>query len=65
MLDGTEGSLKESLQELVWFAKLSGLTYNYSKTQVIWIGTKRYSEVIICANMNLSCGETSTFNHCF
>jgi hypothetical protein len=38
MLDGTEGSLKESLRELVWFAKLSGLTYNYSKTQVIWIG---------------------------
>jgi hypothetical protein len=29
--------------ELEWFKKISGLKINFSKTQVIWIGSKKYS----------------------
>jgi hypothetical protein len=44
-LDGSEESLNETLLELEWFKKISGLKINFSKTQVIWIGSKKYSSV--------------------
>lgn len=59
ILDGDEKSLSESLIELDWFAKMSGLNINFSKTQVIWIGNKKYSSDILCQDKNLSWGETS------
>ena len=59
ILDGSEDSLNEALLELDWYAKLSGLKINFSKTQVIWIGKKRYSKDILCSNRNLSWGATS------
>ena len=43
MLDGTETSLRESIDELDKFAKISGLKINLTKTQIIWIGSKKYS----------------------
>ena len=46
ILDGKEKSLSEALAELIWFAKISGLNINFSKTQVIWFGSKKYSEEI-------------------
>jgi hypothetical protein len=41
-----EKSLSEALAELDWFAKISGLNINFSKTQVIWFGSKKYSEEV-------------------
>jgi hypothetical protein len=38
-----EKSLNEALLELDWYAKLSGLNINYTKTQIVWIGSKKYS----------------------
>ena len=59
ILDGSEKSLQESLLELDWFAKISGLNINFTKTQVIWFGSKKYSTDTLCPNRNLSWGETS------
>jgi hypothetical protein len=35
ILDGSEKSLNEALLELDWYAKLSGLNINFTKTQVV------------------------------
>ena len=43
ILDGSEKSLNEALLELDWYAKLSGLNINFTKTQIVWIGSKKYS----------------------
>lgn len=43
MLDGSEISLRESINEINCFSKISGLKININKTQVIWIGSKKYS----------------------
>ena len=59
ILDGSEESLNEALLELDWYAKLSGLNINFSKTQVVWIGSKKYSRDILCPNRNLSWGKTT------
>ena len=40
LLDGTEQSLREILQVLSKFYKLSGLKINEEKTRAIWIGAK-------------------------
>lgn len=60
ILDGSSESLSETLEELDWFAKISGLKINFSKTQVIWFGSKKYSTEILCENRQLSWGK-STF----
>jgi len=54
LLDGTELSLQKSLEELNSFADLSGLNINYTKTQVVWIGSKRFSEEKLCLNWDLT-----------
>ena len=59
LLDGNENSLNEALQELDWFGKISGLNIIFSKTQVIWIGRKKYSDEVICRERNLSWGVNS------
>lgn len=59
ILDGKEESLNEALSELDWFANISGLNINFSKTQVIWIGSEKYSETRLCPNRNLSWGKNS------
>ena len=61
-LDGSEKSLKASLDELNYFGKLSGLKINFSKTQVIWIGSKKFSNDTLCNNYNLHWGNTQ-FNY--
>ena len=43
MLDGSESSLNETLKECEFFKNISGLKVNFLKTQVIWIGSKKYS----------------------
>jgi hypothetical protein len=59
ILDGSEESLNETLLELEWFKKISGLKINFSKTQVIWIGSKKYSRDKLFENWNLSWGKTT------
>jgi hypothetical protein len=49
----------QTLLELEWFKKISGLKINFSKTQVIWIGSKKYSSDRLCENWNLSWGKTT------
>ena len=44
MLDGSESSLNDTLKELEFFKNISGLNVNFLKTQVIWIGSQRYSQ---------------------
>jgi hypothetical protein len=59
ILDGSEKSLNEALLELDWYAKLSGLNINYTKTQVVWIRSKKYSNDTLGQHRNLSWGKTS------
>ena len=42
-LDGSSESLNETLTTLSKFSVISGLNVNFDKTQVIWIGKKKYS----------------------
>ena len=42
-MDGSEESLNETLSELENYAKFSGLKVNFTKTHVVWIGSKKYS----------------------
>ena len=44
ILDGTMKTLEITLQELNDFKHLSGLKVNYTKSQVIWIGSKGLCE---------------------
>ena len=43
ILDGSEESLNDTLRELENYAKYSDLKVNFSKTHVVWIGSKKYS----------------------
>lgn len=52
ILDGSEVSLRETLKELDEFYKLSGLKINRDKTQIVWIGSKKYSDERLCSDMN-------------
>ena len=56
ILDGSEDSLTETLYELEEFAKRSGLKVNFSKTHVVWIGSKEYSTESIKTKWKLQWG---------
>ena len=58
ILNGSEKSLIEALLELDWYAKLSGLNINFTRTQVVWIGSKKYSNDTLGQHRNLSWGKT-------
>ena len=60
ILDGTERSLKEAITEINAFYKLSGLKMNLSKTQITWIGSKKYSADKLCNELNLIWTNTFT-----
>ena len=57
ILDGSEPSLKETLNELSFYAKISGLKVNFEKTQVVWIGAKKYSTNSIKTKWKLTWGS--------
>lgn len=59
MLDGSSLSFTETMKELTQFANLSGLKINYDKTQVVWIGAKKYSSDSIKTRWKLKWGITS------
>ena len=54
VLDGCETSLRETLICFENFYKASGLKINTSKTRVIWVGNKRYSNQILCPDFKLN-----------
>ena len=56
ILDGSEESLNEPLSELENYAKFSGLKINFSKTHVVWIGSKKYSTDSIKTKWKLNWG---------
>ena len=51
ILDGSEKSLKATMLVLEEFYKMSGLKINQSKTQIVWIGSKKYSEDRLCPDL--------------
>ena len=53
-LDGSQTSLEETFNELDIFANISGLKTNFDKTQVVWIGSKKYSTHSIKTRWKLS-----------
>jgi hypothetical protein len=53
MLDGSEKSLRNTMQVLKFYADISGLNINMDKTKAVWIGSKRESENRICRDLNL------------
>ena len=53
ILDGREISLKETLSCFESFYKASGLKVNASKTKAVWVGNKKYSDLILCPESNL------------
>ena len=54
-LDGSSESLNNTLSELEKTANISGLKINFDKTQVVWIGSKKFSTNAIKTNWKLSC----------
>ena len=61
MLDGTELSLQKSLEELNSFTDLSDLNINNAKRQVLWIGSKRFSEEKLCLSWDLTWAKHSNY----
>ena len=58
ILDGSKDSLVNSIQELKSFENISGLKMNLNKTQTVWIGNKKYSDLCY-PEFNLHWGENS------
>lgn len=54
MLDGTEKSLKESLICFKDFGNISGLRMNPTKTRAVRVGSKKYSDLILCPEQKLN-----------
>jgi hypothetical protein len=61
LLDGTELSLQKSLEELNSFTDLSDLNINNAKRQVLWIGSKRFSEEKLCLSWDLTWAKHSNY----
>ena len=56
-LDGSEKSLNELLKELELFARMSGLKVNFDKTQLVWIGSKKFDQNSIKTKWKLIWGK--------
>ena len=56
-LDGSEKSLNEMLKELEDFANISGLKINFEKTQLVWIGSKKFHTSSIKTKWKLLWGK--------
>ena len=61
ILDGSEKSLREAVKEINDFYLYSGLKINISKTQITWIGSKKYTNERLCADLNLNWDYTLCF----
>ena len=56
-LDGSDNSLNELLKELDFFAAISGLKVNFDKTQLVWIGAKKFDTSSIKTKWKLLWGK--------
>ena len=56
-LDGSEKSLNEMFKELEDFANISGLKINFEKTQLVWIGSKKFHTSSIKTKCKLLWGK--------
>lgn len=52
-LDGTHTSLRESIEVFDAFYHVPGLKINNSKTRIVLIGCKKYSDHFLCADTPL------------
>lgn len=59
-LDGSKESLEHTLQVLKFYGNISGLNMNTDKTKVIWFGSRKNSNTILCPQYNLT-WENSIF----
>ena len=59
-LDGSQESLLHTMIILKFYGRISGLNINTDKTKVIWFGSRKNSQVILCPEYNLS-WENSSF----
>ena len=59
MLDGSLGFLQAALNVLEIIGTMSGLKMNTNKTELVWIGRKRYSRDKLNMSTNLEWGNTS------
>ena len=55
-LDGSSEALNCTLEELDRLANISGLKINFDKTQLVWIGSEKYSTSSIKTKWKLSWG---------
>ena len=53
-LDGTRNSLLNTLSVLKFYGRISGLNINTEKTKVIWFGSRKNSQLVLCPEFNLS-----------
>ena len=58
ILDGSQASLERSFALLDSFGQLSGLRVNCRKTEVLWIGSKKGSNQIMCPQKNLKWADS-------
>ena len=56
-LDSSKESLNSTLEELEKFAEISGLKINFDKTQLVWIGSKKYCSDTIKTKWKLAWGH--------
>ena len=59
-LDGSKRSFEQAIHIIKKFADISGLKMNYDKTQVVWIGSKKHSDVRYMRDMNF-CWDPGIF----
>ena len=59
-LDGSEQTFNESIHTLQRFAQISGLKMNNDKTCIVWIGSKKHSQVRFMRDMNF-CWDPGIF----
>ena len=57
ILDGSESSLNQTISELERFSRISGLHVNFEKTQLVWVGSEKYSTNSIKTKWKLSWGK--------
>ena len=58
LLDGSEKSLRTSLEIFNSFYLCSGLKLNFDKTSAVWLGSMKRSTEILCPELNLSWSNT-------
>ena len=58
ILDGSQLSLSTTMKEIEMFGNITGLKINIDKTQLTWIGSKKYSSDKMCLEYNLVWGNT-------